>query len=198
VWHEGRAALALALLGRFRPRRPSSMSSRPGLAPRASTSSPPSAEQLTPTLRIGTSNPKSALGVGRDRRHGRARVVWPAGTRPRRLRPPAEHGLGSTAGRGLPLHELGDGGVELDEDGGGESRRVRGNRQPSPTRAQSWGLLARNARIRVASQPSFPSWDGNRRSSPSASPCCPPYSTAACSRAQSHHNRPIRRFHRAA
>lgn len=49
-------SLAVALIGRFRPRRPSSKSSRPSLVP------------VTQTLRIGTSNPKSALGVGL--RHG--------------------------------------------------------------------------------------------------------------------------------
>jgi len=93
---------------------------------------------------------------------------------------------------------LGVGRVELDEDGVGESRRVRGNRRARATRAQAWGPMARNARIRVASQPTFPSCDGNRRSSPSASPGCPPYRTAACCHAQSHHTRPLRGLHRAA
>lgn len=41
-------SFALARIGRFRPRRPSSMSSRPGLVPRASTSSRPSLEQGHP------------------------------------------------------------------------------------------------------------------------------------------------------
>ena len=206
AWREGRAALSVLRTGADRPLPPAAPIEHEqptGVGAARFDQQPAIPGAGSPKLSgSATSNPKSALPrrpSARDRRHGRARVAWPAGTRPRRLRrPPAEHGLGPTAGRGPPLHEFCDGRVELDEEGVGESRRVRGNRRARATRAQAWRPMARNARIRVASQPTFPSWDGNCRSSPFASPSCPPYRTAAGCRAQSHHNRLIGGLHRAA
>lgn len=50
-------SFALARIGRFRPRRPSSMSSRPGLAPRASPAGHPWS-RVTQTLWIGNEQPE--------------------------------------------------------------------------------------------------------------------------------------------
>ena len=146
-----------------------------GLAPQASTSCrPPWSRSPNPPDRH--EQPEKRPGrrpSARDRRHGRARVAWPAGTRPRRLRPPAEHGLGSAADGArhftnwatgaLSLTRKASVRVDVFEETG--ERGLRGHK-PGNRWRETLGF-------RVASQRTFPSWDGNCRLSPSASPCCP-------------------------
>lgn len=166
-------SLAVALIGRFRPRRPSSKSSRPSLVP------------VTQTLRIGTSNPKSALGVGL--RHGIEGMVELGSRGQLELR--AGSDLAPSTGFDQPpdgarhFTNWATGGLSLTRTA---SVRVDGFEETSER-----GLRGHKPGDRWRERLGF-GWHPNQlfRVGPSASPSLPPYRTAVCCRAQSR-NRPI-------